>query len=338
MIALDGSAGEGGGQVLRTALSLSLVTGQPFTIERIRANRAQPGLKRQHLAAVHAATAVGDAVVTGAHLASRELTFAPRRLAGGDFRFAIGSAGSTTLVLQTVLPALLAADRASTVLLHGGTHNPLAPAFEFLALAFAPALRAMGAALELQLLRHGFAPAGGGVLAATVAPARLHPVALLDRGHPRSPRARALVANLPPSIGERELAVVRTRLRFHPEQLAVEPVDADGAGNVLVLELPNQHVTESVAVPGERGVRAETVAERACRVAGALLATDVPVGEHLADQLLIPLAIAGGGVFRTLAPSGHTRTNALVVERFLPVRFRFAADSGATWRVEVHGR
>jgi RNA 3'-terminal phosphate cyclase (ATP) len=337
MITIDGSQGEGGGQVLRTALSLSLVTGQPFAIDQIRAGRARPGLQRQHLACVEAAAAVGDAVVDGAQLGATRLAFRPRAVRAGDYRFAIGTAGSTTLVLQTVLPALLGAAGPSTLTASGGTHNPMAPPFDFLAMTFAPALRAMGASLDLQLVRHGFAPAGGGSLAATLGPARLAPIEWLRREHEGVPKARALVAQLDPKIGERELAVVRRRLRVHPEQLRVDTVDAHGPGNMLLLELPNQHATEVITVAGERGVPAEQVAERLCAAAERFLATDAPVGEHLADQLLLPLAIAGGGAFRTPEPTLHTRTNAAVIERFVPVRFDMRED-GAAWRVDVVAR
>jgi RNA 3'-terminal phosphate cyclase (ATP) len=336
MITIDGSLGEGGGQVLRTSLALSLVTGQPVTIDGIRGNRARPGLQRQHLTAVEAAIAVGDARADGAELSSPRLTFAPRTLRGGEFRFAIGTAGSTTLVLQTVLPALLAAPAPAAIVLHGGTHNPLAPSADFLLRTFVPALRVLGASIDVQLVRHGFAPAGGGVLAANVGPSRLQPAAFLERGPIGLARARAVLSQLSPRIGERELAAVRRRLSvFHPEQLVVETVDSAGPGNMLLLELPLAQWTEVVGVPGERGVSAEHVAAMACSAAKAFLDANVPVGEHLADQLLLPLALAGGGAFRTLPPSLHTRTNAQVIERFLPVRFAFRDEPDGSCVVEL---
>ncbi len=336
MLHIDGSMGEGGGQVLRTALGLSLVTGQPFSIERIRAGREKPGLKRQHLTAVLAAAAIGGASVDGAEPGSQRLTFAPERVRAGTHRCAIGTAGSTTLVLQTLLPALLTAAAPSTVHLSGGTHNPLAPSFDFVAQVFVPALRQMGAAIDLQLVRYGFAPAGGGVISAVVTPRTLTPVQWLERRAVGLPRARAIVAGVPHSVAERELHVVGRRLDFRPEQRHVEEVDSAGPGNMLVLEFPGEPVGELISVPGERRVSAETVAERACAQAKAFLDANAPVGEHLADQLLIPLAMAGGGVFRTLPPSLHTRTNAEVVERFLPVRITLREDTGAAnWIVEV---
>lgn len=338
MITLDGSMGEGGGQVLRTSLALSMVTGQPFVIERIRAGRSKPGLARQHLTAVLAAAEICDAAVEGAELGSLRLAFRPGRVRAGDYQFAIGTAGSTTLVLQTILPALLAAETPSTVTLSGGTHNPLAPPFDFLQLAFLPVLRAMGASVELTLVRHGFAPAGGGSLVATIAPARLAAVQLLDRRPVRLPRARALLAQLPASVGERELHVVRRRLDLREEQVRVETVASHGPGNMLLVEFPGEACTEVIAVPGERGVSAESVAEQACALARTFLAADVPVGEHLADQLLLPLAMAGGGGFRTLPPSSHTRTNAEVIARFLPVHFSFQPEGETRCRIDVAAR
>lgn len=328
MIVLDGSLGEGGGQVLRTALSLSLVTGQPFSIERIRANRDKPGLKRQHLTAVLAAAEIGDARVEGAELGSQRLAFRPGRVRAGDYAFAVGTAGSTTLVLQTLLPALLVAGAPSSLRLGGGTHNPLAPPFEFVVRSFGRALEAMGASLDLQLVRHGFAPAGGGTIIANIGAARFRPIEILQREPAGLPRARVLLSNLPPSIGERELRVARRRLDLREEQVRIDIVDSHGPGNMLLLEFPGTFVDEIIGVPGERGISAEKVAERACEQAAAFLATNAPVGEHLADQLLLPMALAGGGRFRTLPPSPHTTTNAAVIERFLPIRFDVRADDG----------
>ncbi len=337
MLQIDGSLGEGGGQVLRTSLALSLVTGTPVSIVGIRARRRRPGLMRQHLTCVLAAAAVGDARVDGAALDSRAIEFAPGRVRGGDHRFTVGTAGSTTLVLQTVLPALLHAPAPSTVTIAGGTHNPMAPPYDFVARAFARALRHMGAKLDVQLLRHGFAPAGGGAIASNIGPSRLCPTSFLARTSGLR-GARALLANLPRHVAERELAVVRRRLSVHPEQLRVEEVDAEGPGNMLLVELPGDPFDEVVAIAGERGKPAEQVAEEACGRAEALLGTGAAVGEHLSDQLLLPLAIAGGGAMRTVAPSLHARTNAAVIERFLPVRFEQREDRDGSWVVECRSR
>lgn len=334
---IDGSLGEGGGQVLRTALGLSLVTGQPFAIDKIRAGRPKPGLQRQHLTAVLAAAEVGGAQVEGAELGSQRLTFKPKGVRAGAYRFAIGTAGSTTLVLQTVLPALLVADGPSTVELVGGTHNPMAPPFDFLQHAFAPLLHRMGASLALELRTHGFYPAGGGQWRATVAPAAWTPIELLERAAEPQQRARIVLSRIPRHVAEREASTLRARLGLRADEITIDEVDSPGPGNVVLLRLNLGVVTEVVTALGERGVLAEDVAAKVANEAEALLRSGVPVGEHLADQLLVPMALAGGGVFRTVEPSQHTTTNAQVIERFLPVAFTMREDGGA-WRIGVGKR
>ncbi len=337
MIVVDGSSGEGGGQILRTSLALSLVTGRPFRIERVRAKRPTPGLARQHLTAIEAAAAVSGARVAGATRGSLELSFEPGRLRPGSFRFATGSAGSTTLVLQTILFALLAADSPSDLVLEGGTHNPFAPPFEFVDRVFLRALRSMGARVEARLERPGFFPAGGGRIAVRVEPSRLLPLDLLERGALRRREARSLVANLPRSIAERELAVAARGLLLSPDECRVDEVAASGPGNALLVEADFERAGEIACAFGERGVPAETVAARAVEEMRRYLESDAPVGEHVADQLLIPCALAGGGRFRTLPLTSHAKTNAEVVARFLPVETTVAAD-GAAVRVEIGDR
>jgi RNA 3'-terminal phosphate cyclase (ATP) len=335
-IRIDGAAGEGGGQVLRTSLALSLVTGRPFHIERIRAGRAKPGLLRQHLTAVQAACTVGGAHVAGAELGSRELRFEPSPVKGGDYRFAVGTAGSATLVFQTLLPALLAASRTSRLMLEGGTHNPFAPTFDFLAKTFLPVLRRIGATVNTRLEAYGFYPAGGGRFVVEVEPsARLAPLTLLERGATRV-SARALVASLPETIAKRELSIVRERLGL--DRLVCHPLAVDGSrgpGNVLTITIESAHVTEIVTGFGVKGVAAEKVAADACEEATEYLSLDVPVGVHLADQLLLPLALGSGGTFRTLKPTPHTATNADVIRRFLPASIEIEHEAGGIYRVTV---
>src|SRR5437016_14011706 len=190
MISIDGSEGEGGGQILRTSLALSLVRGQPFRMERIRARRQKPGLLRQHLTAVEAAKTVGCAEVEGAAMNSQTLEFRPGPVTPGNYRFAVGTAGSATLVLQTVLPSLLTASDRSTLTLEGGTHNPLAPPFDFLARSFMPLIHWMGPNVELELRNPGFYPAGGDRFHARIEPAkRLFPLVLNERCAIRTRRA-----------------------------------------------------------------------------------------------------------------------------------------------------
>src|SRR6266481_5961180 len=208
MITIDGSQGEGGGQILRTSLALSLVTGQPFRMERIRAKRQKPGLLKQHLTGVEAAKTVGCAEVNGASLGSQTVVFVPGQVTPGNYRFAVGTAGSATLVLQTILPALLTASGPSTLTLEGGTHNPLAPPFDFLGRCFMPLIRRMGPSVELELKRPGFFPAGGGRFHARIEPVKqLSRLVLLDRGAICGRRARVWLSKLSPEVAERELAV-----------------------------------------------------------------------------------------------------------------------------------
>lgn len=338
-ITIDGSEGEGGGQILRTALALSLVTGRPFRIERIRAARRKPGLLRQHLTAVNAAAQIGHARVTGAELGSTALSFEPTELRSGEYHLAIGTAGSATLVLQTVLPALLCARSASLLTLEGGTHNPTAPPFDFVEKSFLPILRRMGPRIDARLERYGFYPAGGGRVVVDLEPSTLgDSVRLIERG-PARVRARGLVASLAESIAKRELTIVRERLGLAREMTHVQSVENSvGPGNVLLIEIHSDHVTEVVTGFGVKGVTAERVASGACDEAERYLAAEVPVGEHLADQLLIPMALAKAGSFRTVTPTAHTLTNARVIQRFLDVAIAIEQESFAAARVTVTPR
>jgi RNA 3'-terminal phosphate cyclase (ATP) len=341
MITLDGSIGEGGGQILRTALGLSLVTGTPFRIERIRAGRSKPGLLRQHLTAVQAAAAIGGAQLEGAELSSQELTFTPSTVKAGDYQFAIGTAGSTTLVLQTILPALIAASGPSRVVIEGGTHNPAAPPFDFLERVFLPLLARMGPRVEATLERPGFYPAGGGRIVITIEPPEtrtLQPLVLDTRGDTVTRRVVAIVANLDPHIGHRELRAARGRLGWEDgsAEFEVRMMDqSSGPGNVLLIELGSTNVTELFAEFGERGVRAEQVAHKAVHDVHRYLAANVPVGRHLADQLLVPMAMAGAGSFRTTTLTPHARTNIEVIQRFLDVPIEARDDDGDAVHVRV---
>ena len=319
LISIDGSRGEGGGQVLRTALTLSLITGRPLRVDNIRAKRQKPGLMRQHLTAVQAAAAVGEAYVEGAGAGSQSLLFQPQTIKGGDYRFAIGTAGSCTLVLQTVLPALMSAGVEARLKLSGGTHNPLAPPADFLQRAYLPLLRRMGVDIDMSLSRYGFYPAGGGELELRLeAGSQLQPLHLLERGEFRLASSEALIAALPVRIAERELETVRRTMGWDQSQLQLRGLNnSQGPGNALVATIEHEHVTEVFTAFGEKGVSAEKVAGKLCRQIKAYLQGIAPVGPHLADQLLLPLAIAGGA-FATAKPTQHTLTNMETINAFLP--------------------
>lgn len=336
MIEIDGSRGEGGGQILRTSLALSLLTGRPFRMEKIRAGRSRPGLLRQHLTAVKAAAAVGRARVEGDVLGSPVLTFEPVNLSGGNYELAVGSAGSATLVLQTMLPALLHAKEPSTVRITGGTHNPASPPFDFLERTFLPVLRQMGADVEAELERPGFYPAGGGALRFHVSPSAMTRLTLIDRGEVRAVTVTARVAGLPRNIAEREIEALSAALgtKIARSQVEVLP-QAHGPGNVIVASVESEHITETMTAFGEKGVKAETVAEGLAAEVRRYLASPAPVGEYLADQLLLPMALAEGGTFRSVRPSLHFMTQAETLRLFTDARVELREEADDLWHVGV---
>jgi RNA 3'-terminal phosphate cyclase (ATP) len=404
MITLDGSQGEGGGQILRSALALSLVTGRPFRITRIRARRPKPGLMRQHVACMEAAARIGSATVDGAGLGSTELTFEPGAVAPGTYEFKIGSAGSTMLLLQTILPPLLLAEGPSEVTLEGGTHNPFAPPFPFIEQAFLPLLRRIGFRVEAVLQNPGFYPNGGGRCWISIEPVeRRSPTRLgqddacnragsqigapelrrlelgartgkpaipsplggerdRERGsaspneesHPLTPAlspdggegggrpdlsATVHLAGLPRAVAERELSVVQRRLGIAPDRCSViEAPDAFGPGNTVHIHAALDGYAEVFSGFGAPKVRAEQVANAAADEAETFLRSGAAVGEHLADQLLLPLALARGGRFVTTEPSSHTRTNIAVIQEFLDTKIEAEQIGPELWKIRVEPR
>ncbi|TNE84183.1 MAG: RNA 3'-terminal phosphate cyclase [Deltaproteobacteria bacterium] len=333
MLHVDGSMGEGGGQVLRSSLSLSAITGRAFRIDAIRAGRSKPGLLRQHLACVRAAAEICGARIEGAQLGSTSLVFEPGPIRAGSFAFAVGSAGSANLVLQTVLPILWHAQDVSEVAVEGGTHNDWSPPFPFLAACFAPVMARMGAPVDLALEAHGFYPAGGGRVRALVEPADWQPLHWLERGEV-SLSAHAVVSGLPLKVGGRELVALDRALgtgRGKPHQVA----NPRGPGNACWLHARFPTGDAVFTGFGRKGVRAEEVAAEAIDAYTDWLGRDVPVCEHLADQLLLPIAFAGEGCFRTVEPSLHTRTNADVIAAFTGQRFAMTRETRGAWRVEL---
>lgn len=320
-LVIDGARGEGGGQILRTSLALSALTGQAIRIENVRAGRARPGLLRQHLTALTAISEICSAAVIGAKPHSRMVTFEPQAPRAGNYRFDVGTAGSACLVLQTILYPLLFADGPSTVVLEGGTHNSMAPPFHFIAETFVPLLRAMGADITLRLERYGFYPAGGGRFMVAIRPVdRLRPLSLVDAGPVRRQSALAVVSRLSADIAERELTVLRDRLGLDASECSIEKARSAGPGNVAMVHVERSSLTETFTAFGEKGVAAERVAARLADEVEAHLAANVPVGSHLADQLVLPLALAGGGSFATLPLSLHATTNIDVIDMLLGVR------------------
>ena len=337
MIKIDGSYGEGGGQIVRSSLSLSLLTGKPFEINNIRAGRKKPGLMRQHLTAVNAAAEVGCGRVTGNSIGSCKITFEPQAVNAGKYHFSIGSAGSTTLVLQTVLPPLLLADKNTEITLEGGTHNPYAPPFDYLEKVFVPVINKMGPSIKLNLKRPGFYPAGGGRFTVEVKPVvQLNEIELVDRGEIYGRRARAYIANLPGQIAERELKVIKKKLNWDQSWLeVVEVSDSIGPGNMVSAEVESENITEMFTGFGMRSVPADKVSVPLVKEARQYLAAGVPVGRHLADQLMIPFAMAGGGRFRTLPLTKHSITNIETIKKFMDVDFEVEKLEKDVYEVRV---
>ncbi len=323
-VLLDGSRGEGGGQILRTALTLSLLTGRPFKMIKIRGNRPKPGLRPQHQKAVLAAAELGDAAVTGCAVGSRELTFSPGAHAARDLSIDIGTAGSTGLVLQTLhLPLALRAQTPTRLVLEGGTFNPKAPAFPFLDATWRSFLAAFGMPLALVMPSAGFYPRGGGRLDAWIEPsAAPQPFVRTSRGPLQRLYGIAGVANLRDDIAQRmcNRAIERLSAKGLTAEIELVRWPSPGQGAALCLTVEYEGIVPATFVGlGERGRPSEVVADLAVN---ELLAFEgvqgAAVDPHSADQILLPLACAAGrSEFTVSAITEHLRTNVETIRAFL---------------------
>lgn len=332
MIEIDGAFGEGGGQIIRTSLSLSAITGEPVHIRNVRANRSKPGLLRQHLTALNAVAEICGGKTTGAELGSREITLTPGSIRAGKYEFSVGSAGSANLVLQTALPVLLSVHGVSELRVHGGTHNSSSPPYPFLEECFFPALREIGHGVTGELVRYGFYPAGGGEIAIRVeggsAPKSIN---WLNREAEISLSAEAIVSNIGNDVAKRELNTIAKELNLNfDEACRFNYPEAQGPGNALLGRLAFGERIVMFAEFGERGVSAEQVAKRVVKQMKAFMASGAVVDHHLADQLLLPLALGRGGVFSTTRPSLHTTTNAEVISKFTGKTINLVPDDTRT--------
>jgi RNA 3'-terminal phosphate cyclase (ATP) len=339
MLILDGSYGEGGGQILRTALSLAALTGTPIRIERIRAGRSKPGLRPQHLTAVQAVARISQAEVTGVHLGSQALTFRPRAPRGGHYQFDVaettGSAGAVTLIAQALLPPLLQAAEPATVILKGGTHVPWSPPAHYLTHVFLPALAVMGVEAILTLERWGWYSRGGGEVRLSIIP-----TGVLRGIQWRAPagssafKAISAAARLPEHVARRQAARLTARLG---EAVPVEITGAGGQdpGSLVFLWGPQA----GFAALGARGKPAERVADEAVEAYLAFRTRGAALDRHLADQMLIYLALAQGpSRFTTEAVTSHLLTNVWVIEQFLGPTFEVRGNPGEPGEVFCKGR
>ncbi len=321
---IDGSTGEGGGQILRTALTLSCITGKALHIENIRAARASPGLARQHLSCVEAACQICSGKCDGAEVKSKVLDFQPGSVQSGDFSFDIGSAGSATLVIQTILPALFLAEEPSTVTVTGGTHNPLAPPFDFLSEYFLPAIATAGFYGKCKLLKHGFFPAGGGKIRLDVQPRQKGTQQIIDLCEPSKKfqvQGRIYTAKLPSHIAARQRKLLLQSGQNIKNIEHIEVTDSNGPGNCVMIRLCDIDRTTVFTAYGMRGKRSEEVIREVVGMAEDFLTCDAAIDRFLADQLLIYMAISKAGSYTTNELSSHLLTNMEVIKRFLPVDF-----------------
>lgn len=336
MIVIDGSMGEGGGQILRTSLALSAITGKPFTVKKIRANRQKPGLMRQHLTGVEAVTQICNAKVVGASLNSQSLEFIPSKILGGKFMFSIGTAGSTNLIFQTVLYPLLYADNPSTVVISGGTHNDMAPPFDFIQKSFLPILKSMGATVELELVQAGFYPAGGGSIKITVEPAvRWKRLPLLERGKLISEKIVGIICRLPETIIDREVKEIRKLSKMAFPAVEIIEYKSQSAGNLIMIQQENEFITNVFTGFGSIKLSSEKVAEIAYEEYNAFNKTEASVSEHLADQLLLPMALAGKGEMIISERSLHFDTNVEVIKLFLDVTIEIEKTKSGGYHVKI---
>ncbi|AYO54875.1 RNA 3'-terminal phosphate cyclase [Acinetobacter wuhouensis] len=321
-IRIDGSQGEGGGQILRTALSLSMLTGIPFELVNIRAGRKKPGLMRQHLVCVQASQRISNATVEGAELHSQRLYFQPQQVQAGHYNFQIGSAGSTILVLQTLLPVLMMQDKTSQIIIHGGTHNPMAPTADFIEQCFLPTIQRLEIYIDFECERAGFFPIGAGQINATIHPwAKQTKYTALDRGKLIEINGYASALNIPSNIADRELEVLHNKLDLNNrKRLNFQGISQ---GNTAFVVLNYEHHQQVFSALGEMKKSAEKVAHDLAKEVKAYLATEAIADEYLADQLLLPMALGQGGEFTAQIISEHTKTQAEMIQKFINCEIKF---------------
>jgi RNA 3'-terminal phosphate cyclase (ATP) len=338
MILIDGTFGEGGGQILRTSLSLSVATGKPFRITDIRRKRSKPGLRHQHLACVNAAAEICGARCQGNALESVALEFFPGPIRPGNYFFNIPTAGSAMQVLQTVLPILSFATDSSTVTVRGGTHNPAAPPYDFFKASFLPLLKQLGISAEVELRKYGFFPVGGGEVVATIHPQTPSSRAFSchRRGKLASASGEILISWLPLSIAQRESKIMQQQLSWPETKIQIKEVTSSpGPGNVILIHGRYGEITHVFTAFGQRGRPAEKVAGEACETYLDFHHSSAALDEHLANQILLLLALKNGGSFTAQRLSLHTKTNIEVIKRFLDKKIAVKKKADDCFEISV---
>jgi RNA 3'-terminal phosphate cyclase (ATP) len=345
MITIDGSYGEGGGQIVRTALALSCVTGTPVRINNVRKNRSKPGLQPQHLTGVLACARISRATVEGAVLGSGRLVFSPGRIIGGDYAFDVeqtagkGSAGSVALILQAILLPLSRADAPSRIVLHGGTHVPRSPSIQYVSDVFLPVVRLIGINGDIELITWGFYPIGKGDAVARIEPSRELRGLTWDRPGPIARVSGvSAVANLPRTIAERQRSSAAQALAAAGIEADIRLIDAPavGRGTACFLKTEAHHRIGGFGSLGAIGKRAEAVGREAAEECLTCLKSGATVDRHLADQLLPYLALAHGpSSVTTEAVTTHLLTNLWVIRHFVEREVNVEGMLGEQGRVTI---
>lgn len=341
VLAIDGSYGEGGGQVLRTALSLSAILGMPFRMVNIRKGRKKPGLMPQHLMCIRAMAEITGAHAEGAFAGSTDLFFFPSSIRAGTYTFDIGTAGSTALLAQALLPPLFAASGVSSLTLSGGTHVPFSPIYDYLEKIFSPALAQIGFHLETEILRYGFYPRGGGVIRLSIIPAREPRAVRWDRKDAISRlHCMSAVANLPDHIAHRQSEAARTVLASAGLRIesCMKSVQSYGKGSYLFLSYCGKGMFGGFSALGEPAKKAETVGREAAEAFLAFHKSGTCVDRHLADQIPLYLVRAQGlSSFSTESVTGHLLTNLWVMNQFLDTQAHVEGAVGLPGRILLQG-
>ncbi|MGQ9645513.1 MAG: RNA 3'-terminal phosphate cyclase [Thermodesulfobacteriota bacterium] len=340
MIEIDGSFGEGGGQILRTALALSVVYRQPLTLHHIRAKRKNPGLGHQHLMAVNALAKISGARVDGNVIGSQKVTFSPGEISSGDYRFQIGTAGSTTLLLQALLLPLCLSEMSFRLILEGGTHVLWSPPYHYFSDVLFPTLHRMGVSLTGRIDQWGWYPKGGGLIQVEVQPgSSLKPISCLERGRLKKIYGLSAASHLPKHVTERQreeaLRRIEKELRLEAEITLLPDVPSKGAGSFLFLVAETEKAVAGFSSLGRRGKRAEEVARETVSSLKDYLDKEACLDPHLADQLIPFMALAkGSSSFTTTRLTEHLLTNVWVVRHFTDVQISVTGEKGEEGKVE----